>query len=99
VFFKSCKDYVGGSSGVDANVDFLQSCNLSSVSALPLFARIKNKVLNLISYRVNEGHARALATYIKQHEADPSVRVETLILHDNGCSDQTIASILDSLAG
>lgn len=64
-FFKACKQYVQGSSDVDANVDFMNSCNQMNVSAFPLFTRIKNQVLHLVGYRIKEGQATALAKYIK----------------------------------
>ena len=38
-----------------------------------------------------------MANYISDKTDDPSVNVETLILHDNDCCDQSFAAILDAM--
>ena len=51
----------------------------------------------MVGYRLNQGHAMATANYIVDKRADPSTHIHSLIMHDNGCNDESFAAILDAL--
>jgi hypothetical protein len=96
-FFKVCKQFIVGGSITDPSIGYLQDCNSKNVPACPIFVKIQNHVLNLVGYRLNEGHALATANYILDKKADPSMHIHSLVMHDNGCIDESFAAILEAL--
>lgn len=96
-FFKICKQFIVGGSVDDPSVTFLKNCNNKFVTPCPVFVKIQNCALNLIGYRLNLGHAQSTANYISEKTDDPSVNVETLILHNNDCCDRGFAAILEAM--
>lgn len=97
-FYKICKMYINNGSFTDPSIDFLQDCNSKNVSPVPVFVKIQNKEFNLVGYRLNEDHVAATAKYIQDHDNDPAFEVASLIIHNNGFTDKSFATLLEVIA-
>ena len=85
----------------------MKNCYDREVLPAPLFAKIEAGALNLVGYHMSSGQAQALDIYLRQsfinaghlnkeQPTDSSI-IHTLVLHENGCSDENLAAILSGL--
>ena len=106
-FYKVTKDSVSHNSKNHPNISFMKNCYDREVLPAPLFAKIEAGTLNLCGYYMSTGQAQALDIYLRQSfynigphnkesPTDSSI-IHTVVLHENGCSDENLASILSGL--
>ena len=53
-------------------------------------------MLKLLGYQLNEAYCEAIGNYLYQQLAEEAL-IETLVLHNNNCSDKGLASILKGI--
>lgn len=79
--------------------EYNEICYLKNhVNGLPIMTRItKDGLLALRGYKINKGQSEALAIFLARNDDEFSpYRVKSLILDDNGMSDDDFASLINS---
>ena len=74
----------------------MADCYDKKVSPIPIFSKIRNNVLELLGYQLSYPYCQAIKNYLIQQKAEEAL-IETLILHNNNCSDKGLASILKGI--
>ena len=66
---------------------------------MPIFTKIKDNVLSLIGYRLNDGVCRALGVFLAESNLriDKSFMLKELVLDNNDMTDHDFAQILAGL--
>ena len=106
-FYRLTKTSVTHNTKDHPNLQFMRNCYEREVIPDPIFAKIEQGTLNLTGYHISQGQALALEIYLRENmknvenlkqkvPIDSSI-IHTLILHSNGCSDKSLASILQGL--
>ena len=75
----------------------MADCYDNKVSPIPIFSKIRNNVLELLGYQLSYPYCQAIKNYLIQQKAEEAL-IETLILHNNNCSDEGFASILKGIS-
>ena len=96
VFYRLAKESVGHNAASNPNIDFMQNCKKEGVFIFPIFSKIRNNMLKLNNYPLDEGTCRAFAKYITSQRTEES-QIETLVLHNTNTSDEGFAAILGGL--
>jgi hypothetical protein len=72
-------------------MNFIWQCKKELVVALPILARMRNQILHLNGYKLNDGLCQALSSSLSKLKSD---QLKQIILDSNGISDKNFSLVL-----
>ena len=95
-FYKFAKDSILSNIQEHPHTNYLKNCNRDAVPAFPLFQKVSRGNLVLYGYHLNLGMCKALRSYLEDSNSQTTI-ISNLMLHSNGCSDESFATLLKSV--
>ena len=96
-FYKLAKESIAHNAAENPNINYMIDCYHRNVIPFPIFSKIRNNMLKLLGYKLNDAYCEAVGNYLSQQIAEEAL-IETLVLHNNNCSDKGLASILKGIS-